>query len=91
MNAVTNNKQKSRYELEESGELAFADYTLCDGVLTLAHVEAAPALRGTGAASRLMEGVLKDARERDLKVRPVCTYAVAFLRKHHEFGDLVVE
>ncbi len=89
MSAVTDNAAKKRFELEEQGELAFADYTRRDGVLTIPHVEAAMALRGTGAAGRLMEGMLAIVRERGMKVRPICPYAVAFIQRHPEYRDLV--
>lgn len=91
MNTVIDNTEKSRFELKENGKLAIADYTLRDGVMTILHVEADPALRGTGAAARLMEGVLAEIRAHDLKVRPVCSYAVAYLKKHPEQQDLRVQ
>lgn len=73
----------------EDGKLAFADYRLQSGVLVLPHVEADPALRGRGAAGRLMEGVMEIVRERGLKVRPVCSYAVAWLERHPEHAGAV--
>lgn len=88
MTEVTENHEKGRFELEEEGKLAFADFFLEEGVMVIPHVEADPALRGTGAAGRLMEGVLKAARERGLKVRPVCGYAAGYMRKHPEHADL---
>ncbi|RYD36038.1 MAG: N-acetyltransferase [Verrucomicrobiaceae bacterium] len=90
MNPVTDNTEKRRFELLEDGKLAFADYREASGVLVLPHVEADPALRGHGAAGRLMKGVLDIVRGRGLKVRPVCSYAVAFLQRHPEYHDLVI-
>lgn len=89
MSSITDNTTLSRFELEEDGKLAFADYRLDDGVLVLPHVEADPALRGKGAAGRLMEGVLNLARERGWKVRPVCGYAVAYIQRHPGFQNLL--
>ncbi len=74
--------------LAERGALALADYRVQDGVMILPHVEAAPALRGTGAAGRLMHGVLDAARQRGLKVVPLCPYADAFIRRNPEYADL---
>ena len=90
MGAVTDNAAAGRFELIEQGQTAFADYHLSDGRLILPHVEAPPALRGTGAAGRLMEGVLTQARERGLKVVPLCGYAAAYIRRHREWQDLLV-
>ena len=88
---MTDQSARSRFELEEEGKLAFADYQVRDGVLVLPHVEADPALRGRGTAGRLMEGVLAHARERGLKVLPLCGYAAAYIRRHPEHGDLVIQ
>ena len=61
---VIDNADRSRFELLEDGELAFADYRRRDGAVILPHVEAAVPLRGKGAASRLMAGVAALLRER---------------------------
>jgi predicted GNAT family acetyltransferase len=87
--AVRDNAEESRFELSEQGKLAFADYSRNGDILVLPHVEAHPDLRGTGAASRLMDGVIRHAREHGLKVRPVCSYAVAYMRRHREHQDLL--
>ena len=89
MNPVTDNASRQRFELEEEGKLAFADYRVQGDTLILPHVEADPALRGRGAAGRLMTGMMEIVRERGVKVSPVCSYAVAWLERHPEYGDLV--
>ena len=89
MSQVVDNLEKSRFELEEQGLLAFADYRLHGDRMVIPHVEAPVALRGTGAAGRLMTGVLQIVRDRGLKVVPVCPYAAAFVQRHAEFQDLV--
>lgn len=89
MGAVVDNRAKSRFELEENGFIAFADYRRRDGVLYIPHVEAPEALRGTGAAGRLMEGLLNLVRAEGRRVRPTCPYAVAFIARHKEYQDLL--
>lgn len=76
------------FELHENGARAFADYSQQEGRLIVPHVEAAHALRGTGAAGRLMEGVVDAARQRGLKIVPLCPYADAWMRRHPETADL---
>ncbi len=87
-NAVVDNPALSRFELTEGGLTAFADYRRQSGRLLIPYVEAPPALRGTGAAGRLMEGVLAAARAEGLKVVPTCGYAASYIRRHkqHRFG-----
>jgi uncharacterized protein len=88
MHDVIDNRELHRFELVEQGQTAFADYRVEDDRIILSHVEAPVGLRGTGAAARLMEGVLAIIRERGMKVSPVCTYAAAWLSRHPEFVDL---
>ncbi len=89
MTQVVDNQAAHRFELEEGGEVAFADYRLRGDELVIPHVEAPAQLRGTGAAGRLMEGVLTQARARGLKIVPLCSYAAAYIRRHKEWQDLV--
>jgi uncharacterized protein len=79
----------ARFELEAEGGLAYADVRREPGVLVIPYVYADPALRGGGAAGRLMEGVLARARAEGLKVRPLCGYAAAYIRRRREHHDLL--
>jgi uncharacterized protein len=89
MHRVVDNPANSRFELEESGHIAFANYQRRDAVLVIPHVEAPIALRGTGAAGRLMEGLLAIVRERGEKLIPTCSYAAGYMRQHPEHRDLL--
>ena len=86
---MINNTEKQRFELVENGLTVFADYRIRDGRYVLAHVEADPALRGTGAASRLMAAIVEEARARNLSLVPRCAYAVAWFRRHKEAEDVL--
>lgn len=87
--AVRDNPALQRFELEEGGLIVFADYRRRPGRLAITHVEAPLALRGTGAAGRLMTGVLEAARAEGAKVAPLCSYARAFMQRHPEYADLL--
>ena len=78
-----------RYEMDEQGLTSFADYRRSGDRLFIDHVEAPIPLRGTGAAGRLMAALAADARERNLKLTPICSYAAAWLHRHAEFRDLL--
>lgn len=86
---MIDHSSEARFELREEGKSVFADYAIQDGVLILPHVEADPALRGKGAAGRLMTEVMAYARSHKLKVRPICSYAAAYLQRHPEYHDLL--
>lgn len=85
MSDVRDNRERSRFELEEGGTVAFADYRREGGRLVIRYVEAPPILRGTGAAGRLMQGVMELARAEGVKVVPRCGYAAAWIRRHKEW------
>ncbi|MDP1616119.1 MAG: GNAT family N-acetyltransferase [Phenylobacterium sp.] len=89
MSQLRNNTEAARYEMDEQGETSWADYRLQGERLYIDHVESPPALRGTGAAGRLMKALAQDARDRGLKITPICGYASAWLRRSPEFKDLV--
>ncbi len=79
---VVDNAARHRYELEIDGQVVFSDYRKDGDTVALTHVEAPVALRGTGAAGRLMEGIMAIAAKENLSVVPVCSYAVAWMRRH---------
>lgn len=88
--AVTDNTDKSRFELAEDGHTAYADYDRGpDGVLSIKYVFAPEALRGKGTAGRLMEGVAEAARAEGVKLYPICGYASSWLRRHEQHHDLL--
>lgn len=66
----------------------FADYAIQGRTRAILHVEADPALRGTGAAGRFMQALAEHARAQELTLVPRCSYAVAWLKRHPEFDDL---
>jgi predicted GNAT family acetyltransferase len=80
--AVRDNLQASRYELDVGGQTAFALYRREGSTLYIRHVETPPPLRGSGVASRLMEGIAEIAGREHLQIVPLCSYAQAWLRRH---------
>ena len=89
MTEVTDNRAYRRFELEENGAIAFATYSRNGPHVVIPHVEAAPALRGTGAASRLMDGIVTRARAEGFKITPTCSYAFAWFHRHKEAADVL--
>jgi hypothetical protein len=89
MSNVTDNAGRNRYELEEQGLTAYADYRRDGRRLYIDYVFAPVPLRGKGTSDRLMHGVAGAAREAGLKITPICGYAAAWLRRHREYADLL--
>lgn len=84
----SDNTASKRFEFAINGETAFARYRVAGDTLFIDYVEAPPALRGTGAAGKLMEKVMAEARNRKLSVTPICGYAATWLTKHSEYNDI---
>ena len=86
MTAVRDAVDRSRFELDVGGQIVFANYRRQGGRLMIMHVEAPMPLRGTGAAGRLMEGIVALARESGEEIVPYCGYARAWLRRELSDG-----
>lgn len=93
MSALTHDAEGRRFELlidDERGRgLVWADYAREPGRLAVLHVEAEPQLRNTGAAGQFMQALVDTAREERTQLRPVCGYAVMWLRRHPDSADVV--
>jgi uncharacterized protein len=80
----TDNRQAHRYELATDGGTAEASYTIDGDTITFTHTIVPPHLQGKGIATRLIEAALADAKNRKLKVVPLCGFVAAYLRRHPE-------
>ncbi|KQY80392.1 GNAT family N-acetyltransferase [Brevundimonas sp. Root1423] len=87
-------RDEQRFEqgfTDSEGQLrtVFADYAVQGSTRAILHVEADPALRGSGAAGQFMQALAEHARAEKLTLNPRCSYAVAWLKRHREFDDIV--
>jgi uncharacterized protein len=90
MTEVTDNRERSHYELRVDGQLAgWIVYRAKPDVVTMVHTEIEPEWEGHGLGSTLVAGALDDVRARGLKVRPLCPFVAAYIRRHPEYADLV--
>ncbi len=89
MTLLRDNAAARRLEMDEDGQVVFARYRRQGGRLIIDHVEAPPALRGTGASGRFMEALADDARAAGERIVPLCRYAAVWLDRHPQHGDLV--
>lgn len=89
MSDVTDNTASHQYELPVEGQTVFARYRRNGDTVAILHVEAPVALRGSGAAGRLMQGIVDLARQKNKKLVPLCSYAAAWMKRHPETADLL--
>ncbi len=83
------NESLGRYEQSFEGPLVYAKVRKKDGVAFIDYVEAAPELRGGGAAGKFMQQLMEAIRAEGLKAQPICGYAASWIRRHsNEYQDL---
>jgi len=88
--AIRNNEEKNRFEADlGDGSVAIAQYDLRNGKIIFTHTEVPPAWEGRGVGSALIRSALRAARERGLKVVPICRFFAAYMKKHVEEQDLL--
>ena len=86
---VVMNPQARRFEVIQDGHVAFAEYRLADGVMTLPHTVTPEALAGHGIGSALAEAALGYARANGLKVRPTCPFIAGYIGRHPDWRDVL--
>lgn len=88
--SVTDVAERNRYEITVDGRLAgFGEYRPGDGIVDLTHTEVFDEFSGRGIAGALVAAELDDARRQGLRVRPLCPYVAAYIKRHPEYTDLV--
>jgi predicted GNAT family acetyltransferase len=68
-----------RIDGERSGFLEFTRPEV--GLMRIEYVEVAPQLRGTGLGRQLVAKAIEFARETELRVVPICSYARAVIER----------
>ena len=87
---VTDNPSRHRFEIDlGDGEFAFAAYNLLPGAIRFYHTVVPERHGGQGLGTALIQAGLAAARERGLKVVPICPFFAAYLKKHPEEQDIV--
>jgi uncharacterized protein len=79
-----------RFEIEQSGQTAYLEYTLAGNILELIHTEVPEKLRHWGLASVLAGNALQWAREHNLKVDIICPTVRRYIEEHPEYSDLEI-
>ena len=82
MSTINHDPVKRRFTTEVEGHTGELDYELSGTVMNITHTRVPSAIGGRGVAAELMRAALQTAAELRLTVNPVCSYAVAYLRRH---------
>ena len=85
-------KGNNKFYVGESNDNFLAHITYVynkENVIAVDHTYVSPELRGKAIAAKLLAEVVKMARAEDLKVIPICSYAVAKLTRNDEYEDIL--
>ena len=75
----------------EEGDVRLAEMEMAinNGNLTIYHTEVADELKGKGVANQLLSTMAAYAREKQLKVIPLCPYVLAQFKRHEDqYADI---
>jgi predicted GNAT family acetyltransferase len=79
-----------RFTTRVDGVEAEVDYSYDGDYLVINHTGVPRPIEGRGIASELTRAVFEFARSAGWKVRPACSYAAAWVRRHTQYNDLLV-
>ncbi|QOI96143.1 MAG: N-acetyltransferase [Flammeovirgaceae bacterium] len=82
---------KGAFFIEEDGKrLAEMTFSLAGNrVLIIDHTEVSDALRGKGTGKQLVEAAVQYAREKKIKILPLCPFAKAVFEKSKSYHDVL--
>ncbi|MET0725694.1 MAG: GNAT family N-acetyltransferase [Leifsonia sp.] len=88
--SIRRNDDGDRYEISIDGEIAgYSEFRRIPGGIVVTHTQTLRAYKGQGVATRLVEWMLADARERGERVVPKCPFVLEYLETHHQFDDII--
>ena len=86
---VVENREKNRFEIDLGDAIAIADYIERNDSIIFTHTEVPTAYEGKGVGSALVRSALDRAREKGLRVYPLCPFFRSWIETHPEYQDLV--
>lgn len=85
-------KENNRVYLKDlNGEIiAYVTFPEENGVCVIDHTVVSPTLRGQGVAGKLLMNAYEVIKERGMKCKPVCSYAVGWFEKNPDKRDILI-
>ena len=82
---------RGEFYIEDNGShIAELTYVMSDeSTMVASHTGTHPKMRGQGIAMKLVEAAVKYAREKDLKISPMCSYVAWAFNERKDLSDVV--
>jgi predicted GNAT family acetyltransferase len=82
--------KKGLFYIEENGKtLAEMTYVWAGNKIIIDHTEVGEELKGKGAGKQLVEKAVEFAREKKIKIMPLCPFAKAVFDKTEKYKDVL--
>lgn len=85
---ITNNSAENRFEVWIDGQLSKLDYIEDGDTIVMTHVGVHPEHRGGGVAGRITQVAMEYAKQRNLRVIPMCSYVASYIRRNPQYIEL---
>lgn len=86
---ITNNQLAERFEIASGKSVAFLEYLVVAGLMTLVHTEVPEKLGGKGFGGELVKFALEYAKRSNLRVVAHCEFAQSYILRHKEYSPLL--
>ena len=85
---IIHNAAENRFETWIEDQLSKLDYMQDGDTIVMMHVGVYPEHRGQGVAGTLTQVALEYAKEKSLRVIPMCPYIATYIRRNPQYEDL---
>ncbi len=77
--------KNNRFEIRVDSFVAELTYTLLGDTITFLHTGVPSELEGQGIGAKLVKAGLEYARSNGLKIKSLCSFVSAYLKRHPEY------
>lgn len=89
---LIDNREDHQYEFHIGKLLPKIEYIKSkNGEIYLTHTEVPVQLEGKGVGSQLVEKVLKDIEQQELRLVPLCPFVAGYIQKHPDWRRIVMK
>ncbi len=85
---VIHNTARKRFEIQLGEQMALVNYIVGSSEIIFTHTEVPRPYEGLGIAAKLTKAALEYARETGMRIRPMCRYTAAYIKRHPEYQPI---
>lgn len=86
---IQHDPTRRRFLAQVEGHEGAVEYRLDGDRMEIVRTTVPEAIGGRGIAAQLVKAALDFAGANQWRVKPTCSYAAAYIRRHPEYADLV--